>query len=438
MRFAIAVLIGRVVRFAGRFLHRSTNLPGQVALKICPDLLGRLTFQGKVIAVTGSNGKTTTSNLIAHILRQNGYSVVNNTEGSNLTAGVATTLLCSCTLGGHVAADFVVLEVDERYSRLIFKEMKLDYFLINNLLRDQVVRNGNPDIVLDKIAQAIHPGVKLILNANDPISQTISPETPRAYFGMARTGRSTDTCVNLTQDCKVCPYCFHTMQYEYFHYNHIGKFACSHCDYHMPQPDYLATDVNFETGDFCINGHPAKVTYTTVFHFMNTTAAVAVACEAGLKLEDAIAAAATFEVSRERYDEFDVGGRKAVLMLTKQNPVSLDQSISFVLTRPEEKTVVLFVNNVIYTENKDISWLYDVAFERLKGQADYIVCSGSRAYDIAVRLKLGGFEDSVLKVEDDLKKLRGVMESTTGTIYILAASAFGDEDGILDVLRPQK
>ena len=202
-----------------------------------------------------------------------------------------------------------------------------------------------------------------------------------------------------------------------------------------PQPDYLADQVDFESGRFTINTLPAQVNYTTPFHFMNTTAAVAVCCTAGLPLEGAIRGAATFQVSRERYDEFDVDGRKAVLMLTKQNPVSLDQNIAFVLTQESPKTVALYVNNVIYTDDKDISWLYDVSFERLVGEADYIVCSGSRAYDLAVRLELAGFDRDRMIIEDDNKKLREAMKRSQGTIYVLAASAFGDEDGILEVLR---
>ena len=175
--------------------------------------------------------------------------------------------------------------------------------------------------------------------------------------------------------------------------------------------------------------------YPTPFHFMNTTAAVAVCCTAGLPLEKAIAAAGTFEVSRERYDEFNVDGRKAILMLTKQNPVSLDQNIAYVLTKESPKTVALYVNNVIYTDDKDISWLYDVAFERLVGQVDWVVCSGSRAYDRAVRLELAGFDRDHMIIEDDNSKLREAMKRSEGTIWVLAASAFGDEDGILEVLR---
>jgi len=325
--------------------------------------------------------------------------------------------------------------VDERYSPIIFRELTPDIFVVNNLFRDQVVRNGNPDIVFQKIQEAIAPGVQPVLNANDPISQRLAPENHRVYFGMERTSRSADGPLFLTHDCKVCPECFHRLQYDYYHYNHIGAFRCGYCGYRTPEADFLAQDVDFEAGRFLINGTPASVTYRTTFHIINTTAAVAACVQAGLSLQKAIDGASTFAVSKVRYDEMTLLGRKGVLMLTKQNPTSLDQSISYALEQPEEKTVVLHVNNVLYTENKDISWLYDVTFERLRGRVDAIVCSGSRAWDIAVRLRQGGFSDEEYLVAEDLSQVKEVVGRTRGAIYILAASAFGNEDGILEALK---
>lgn len=434
MKFLLALLLGRLIRLAGRFTGRATNLPGQVALRLCPDFLGRFAFDGKIIAVTGSNGKTTTTNLIAHILRQGGYTVAINQEGSNLTSGIATTLLASSTLRGRLTQDFVVLEVDERYSPLIFARMTPHILVVTNLFRDQVVRNGNPDIIFDKITSAIAPGVELVLNGNDPISLRLCPQNPRVTYAMDRTHRSSDGAQFLTHDCKVCPHCFHKLGYQFYHFNHIGQFRCDFCGYRTPQPDFFAHEVDFDSGRFQINGHPASVSYRTTFHVMNTTAAVAACVQAGLPLERAIAGAATFSVSRVRYDEMTVCGRKGVLMLTKQNSASLDQSISFALEQPEEKIVVLHVNNVIYTENKDISWLYDVTFERLRGRVGSIICSGNRAYDIGVRLALGGFAPTDYRIVENLGTIKDTIRETQGAVYILAASAFGDEDGILEAL----
>lgn len=439
MRLFIAILIGKLLKFVGGFINRSTDLPGNVALKICPDLLSKLKIEGKTIAVTGSNGKTTTSNMIAHILSETegkkGKKIINNKEGANIISGCTTTLIGGSNLFGRVKADYIVLEVDERHSRLVFKDLPLDYFLINNLLRDQVVRNGNPDIVLDRILKAVGKDTTLILNACDPITSGICPDNNRVFFGMEETSLSTKECENITHDAKICPKCFGEMKYHYYHYNHIGDFYCDTCGYARAKENFLANNINFETGEFKINDVNVKTDYTTPFHISNMTAACACCVSCGVPLEDAANALKSFKVSKERFEKFDVDGRNASLMLTKQNPVSLDQSISYFLRQKGTKTAILYVNNVIYLENKDISWLYDVAFERMVGNADYIVCSGSRCYDTAVRLKLAGFDVDRLVIEPELSKLKESVQKTEGDIYILAASAFGNEDGVLDALK---
>lgn len=433
MRFQIALLAGKLLYAVGRRMGKATNLPGEIALKICPDMMGRFRFSGKVLAVTGSNGKTTTANMIAHILKENGYTVANNAKGSNLTGGVATTLLTSSRMNGKIEQDFVVLEVDERYSRLIFRDFSPDFLLCTNLFRDQLTRNGNVDVILEKLHEAIKPTVKLILNANDPISANLAPENPRVYYGMGRTDLSTDRCVNITHDAKVCPKCFGRMEYEYFHYNHIGAFHCPSCGYRMPEMKYQAAQVDFVTGDFTVNGFPVHTEYKTPFNILNTTAAVAACAELGLDFSRCCEAVSRFVVMKQRYDEFKVGDRTAVMILSKnQNPVSFDQSISYVLELPGEKTVVAYVNNINHTGHRDTTWLYDIGFERLCGKVDSVVCTGPRAWDLAVRLRLAGFPDSAVRVERELAALKPVVDGTRGTICIL--TELYDAKSILEVI----
>lgn len=421
MKRIIAILVGKILHFIGKPLGKSTNLPGEIALKICPNLISTFKIRGKVLAVTGSNGKTTTANMVAHILKSCGYSVANNAKGSNLTGGVATTLITSSNISGYIDRDFVVLEVDERFSRLIFRNFAPDIMLVTNLFRDQLTRNGNVDVIISKLTEAIKPNTKLVLNANDPISSLLAPDNDRVYYEMVKTTQSTEKSINITHDCKVCPICFAPMNYEFFHYNHIGKFSCSKCDYQTQKADYTAESVDFKTGSFLINGVPALTGYKSAFNFLNVTAAVALCCEAGVDIASAVKAVNTFKVSRQRFDEFDIGGRKAVMILSKnQNPVSFDQSISYVVDADEEeKTVIVFVNNINHTHNKDTTWLYDISFGRLDENIDSIICTGPRAYDLAVRLKLDGFNMKKVLTEPNLENLKSVVSQTKGTVYVL-------------------
>ena len=438
MRFALAALLCKAVTLAGKILGGGTDMPGRLALKIYPHAMKKLRFKGKIIAVTGSNGKTTTSNMIAHVLRKNNYKVINNALGSNLTSGIASVLLNAASLSGFVDADYVVLEVDECYSRFVFEDVPVDCYLVLNLLRDQVVRNGNPDLVFEKIAEAIskRPDMTLVLNGNDPISQKLSElGNKTVYYAMDRTPRSTDSCVSGIHDCKICPKCFSKMKYDFYHYNHLGKFHCSNCDYRSADPDFFGTAVDFENKTLVINDHPVQSSFITTFNMFNTIAAAAVCCTVGLDMKQFAYAVTSFTTLKDRQESFDFEGRNTTLMMTKQNAASLDQSISYVLEQEGEKTVVLFINNVLYLEYKDISWLYDVAFERLNGKVKNILCTGNRALDAAVCLKASGFTEPTMLYENDLSKVKEAFRKTSGDIYILAASAFGDEGKIIEELK---
>lgn len=437
MRFTLALLVGKLLAKLGGLLGKATNLPGQVALKICPDLMARIRFNGKVLAVTGSNGKTTTANLVAHILTQNGYSVAGNAKGSNLTGGVATTLLCASDLHGRARQDFIVLEVDERYSRLIFRWFSPDYLLVTNLFRDQLTRNGNVDVIVDKLHQAIGPDVQLVLNSCDPISGDLAPHNSRVYYGLAKTPLSTDESPNLTHDARVCPRCLGRMQYSYYHYNHIGQYRCPSCGYQSPKPQYLATDFDPATGDFAVGGQRVHTSYPSLFHVLNITGAIALCCSVGLPLDRAAAAASTFAVSKERLETFAVGDRQATMILSKnQNPVSFDQSISYLLERdcPGGKTAIILVNNINHTGHKDTTWLYDISFERLVGQVEQVVCTGSRALDLAVRLQVAGLRPDQVRIQPEVRQLVPVVADTTGDLFIL--TEIYDAHSILEVICP--
>ena len=438
MRLFIAICACRVLYFIGRLIGKGTSKPGDIARILCPKVLNRLKFDGKVICVTGTNGKTTTSNLITHMLRENGYTVINNSFGSNMLGGITTSLLTNCTFGGRVKADFSVLEIDERWLRFFVKEVTPDYVLLTNLLRDQIVRNCCPEIVLEKIKLGVTPGTTYILNANDPVSQQVSwgIDNKIVWFALGENDRSTKECRSGTNDAKVCPKCMHELSYDYYHYNHVGSFHCENCGFETPKADFLGHDLDFDNGVYKINGKETKMTFDATYFMFNTVAATAVCCSAaGMELEKALASAESFDIGvTKRYEEITVLGRKCQLILTKQNPASVDQSVDFVSEKEGPRTLIIISNNMFHTERKDVLFMYDVAYENLR-DVEHIIIVGKRRYDMAVRLKLGDIDMERVQICDKEENLRSCLEKTEGNIYVMTSSVFSNEDKVLEELK---
>ncbi len=438
MRLFIAILICRILYFVGRLVGKGTAKPGDIARAVCPNVLKRLKFDGKVICITGTNGKTTTSNMVSHILRENGYTVINNSFGSNMLGGITTSLLTNCTWGGRVKADFSVLEIDERWLRFFVKEVTPDYVLLTNLLRDQIVRNCCPEIVLEKIKLGVTPGTTYILNANDPVSQQVSwgIDNPVVWFALGESERSTKECKSGTNDAKVCPKCMHNLGYEYYHYNHVGKFRCENCGFESPKADYIGTDMNFEEAALAINGERVKLTFDATYFMFNAVAAAALCCSAsGKPLNEILRAMENFDIGvTKRYEEISVLGRKCELILTKQNPASIDQSVDFVAEKEGPRTLIIISNNMFHTERKDIIFMYDVAYENLK-EVEHIIIVGKRRYDMAVRLKLGDIDMEKVQICDKAEDLKACLEKTEGNIYVMNLLHTAGGDRSLEELR---
>ena len=405
LRFLIAVIVGKVSAFLlDKIFKRGTNTPGIIMLKICPDALARFTMPETTVCVTGTNGKTGTSNLLTHIIRNSGKTVVNNSKGSNMAPGLVSALVTQCTLSGKVTADVAVLEVDERSSQFIYTRFVPDYILCTNLFRDSIMRNGHSGFIFDKINDYLDEKTTLVLNGNDGISGLLGENRcNRVFFSVDRTSRSTEKCEDTVCDLIACPKCNHKLDYEFYHYNHIGVPKCSNCGFSMPESRFFASDVDFDKGTFVFNGDKGESLVLpfqkgNFFNVFNITGACAVCRLMGIDVDTIAESIEDLSSKTGRFQENLFGGVEVVSMLSKnQNPISCSQSLKYLGSTDKEKDVVLLItdsNDKIHG-HEDISWLYDTDFAPLADEKiKNVYIGGSRCYDLAQCLEIKGFDTS--------------------------------------------
>ena len=418
LRFLISLIVGKVsILLLDKIFKRGTNLPGEIMLKICPDALSRFTMPKTTVCVTGTNGKTGTSNLLTHIIRNSGKTVVNNSKGSNMAPGLVTALASDCNLGGKVKSDVAVLEVDERSSQFIYTKFVPDYILCTNLFRDSIMRNGHSGFIFDKINDYLDEKTTLVLNGNDGISGLLGEDKcNRVFFSVNKTERSTTKCEDTVCDLIACPKCNHKLEYEFYHYNHIGVPKCNSCGFEMPQSTYFASDVDFENGTFVFNGDKGEslvLPYQkgNFFNVFNITGACAICRLMGIDIDVIADSIEDLSSKTGRFQEDKFGGVEVVSMLSKnQNPISCSQSLKYLDSTENDKDVVLLItdSNDKVHGHEDISWLYDTDFAPLKSdKIKNIYIGGSRCYDLAQCLEIKGFDTSkfvLFENYDDLAK----------------------------------
>ena len=284
LKTAFVILTCKALSLVGRMVGKGSSLPGKICLRMDPNILKKIQLPSAVMAVTGSNGKTSTVEMIAHVLRSSGKKVAYNKEGSNQIEGVTTFLLNDCTLSGRVKSDIVLLESDERFARHTFKHFHPTHYVINNLYRDQMTRNGHTEWMYDIVKQSVYDDTRLILNADDPMVARFGMNRDNVvWFGVERMPFSHEKNDSVYNDGAYCPACKHPLTYDYYHYNHIGSYHCDHCGLHREKPAYAVTDASQEDQYIVINGESRiALSFNGVYHFYNTLAAFAACRELGI------------------------------------------------------------------------------------------------------------------------------------------------------------
>ena len=431
----LAILVCKLGRWVGKLVGKGSSMPGKAALKICPDILRRVQLPPHIIAVTGSNGKTSTVEMIAAILRSDGKNVVYNEEGSNQIEGVTTLVLAHATMGGKVKADVLLIESDERYAARSFQFFHPTEFVVTNLYRDQLTRNGHPEWVYDAILPALHPETELILNADDPLSSCFAEGRKNVkWFGLDKCSISTDVPTGVYHDGAHCPVCKGPMTYDYVHYNHIGAYHCAKCGHAKPATDYTATAVDLEEGTLTIDGGVTiQLAFRSIYNVYNILAAYVACRECGVTPETAAGVINHYILKNGRMQKFTLGQHHGTLLTSKhENSIAYDTNLRYIASNKADCAVLVIVDAVSRKYfTSETSWLWDIDFDQLaKPHVKKIVLSGRYCNDLAERFSFTSISPEVWSVQPDIAAAAAELKVQGGEdLYVV--TCFSDRDKLL-------
>ena len=430
IRAFFAILLCKLLRFVSRLLHRGgTAMPGRFALRLCPDLLDGLASQVKTVAVTGTNGKTTSARMIEEAFAEQGLSYLTNRSGANLIDGITTEFVMNSTLFGRVKKNYAVIECDEAAARKVFPRLKPRVVVVTNLFRDQLDRYGEVTHTLENIREALKgaPEALLCLNADCSLTASLADDLPNKvrWFGIEQGAAPSREKPEIS-DATHCIRCKTEYEYDYISYGHLGGFRCPKCGYRRHRADYAVVDIVEQRPDGSdivmeVGGEKQLVTVNlpAMYNIYNAAGAVAAVSEMGLGVKAAVDALAKFHCGFGRMETFDLAGGTRMMLV--KNPAGCNQVIEYLQTMKEKFVLVICLNDRA-ADGRDISWIWDADFEGLSalaGRLDQVIVSGDRAEDMRVRIKYAGVDDSFIRVERDYETLVRSLEQETRPVCMM-------------------
>lgn len=414
IKFYFAFYLAKISIIVLKIIRRdATQFPGKMAITLCPDFLNKIGKPKTIIAVTGTNGKTTVCNMIEDCLRENGYKFIDNQLGSNTNSGIASTFIKGANLLGKQKKDLAVFEIDERSSIRIYPYVKPTYLICTNLFRDSLMRNAHTEFISNMLTENIPKETKLILNGDDLIVSNLSPNNKRTYFGIDRISTDTNTCENITRDIIVCPKCDSKLEYEFVRYNHIGRAKCSKCEFKSPKIDYEVTSINFENKTMTIKHEEKEEIYdlinNNIINIYNMLATITLLKEIGLTQEQINKVLKKQKIVDTRYSKEKVKNIEVITQLSKgMNPIACSRAFDYVRKESGNKVVFVLLDDLHEAANgsENIAWHYDTDYEFLKDDSiKQILTAGARYLDTKVRLQMAEIDMGKVICKRDEKSL---------------------------------
>jgi len=436
IRLTVTIIISKAIIKICRLANwGGTTLAGRVALKLYPEIVKTISHNVRLIMVTGTNGKTTTTRIIEQVLKENKIGYITNKSGANLLSGIITTFIDNSDIKGICIQSTALIEIDEAAFKQACNHFEPDILVVTNFFRDQLDRYGELYTTLKGVKAGIEKlnKTRLVLNADDSLCASLGKDTSKQviYYGFDQNAhKGAEECIN--SDAMFCLYCKSRYIYNYHIYGHLGGFACENCGYSRPathvactavqqlttshsEIEFTAKGFNGLTGNDGISSEnpdgthqvfSAKIKLPGLYNIYNALAAAACGCLLDLPMEKIINALGSFECGFGRMETIKSDGKTIKVILVK-NPTGFNQVLNF-LTTEDKNAQLAFIINDNAADGRDISWLWDVDFEKLQDmqdRLDNIFTSGLRAEDMAVRLKYAGIFTNKISIVKDYKEL---------------------------------
>lgn len=416
MRFYIALWSSKLLLFFLKILKKEKDdKPGLLAYRICKNFNEKINKPDLTIVVTGTNGKTTVSSLIANMLKNDGKKVCYNDWGANTLSGHARCLIECVNIFNIKKKDVAVLELDETTAPITLKGINPTYVIVTNIEKDSIRRNDNPDYIFFRLQEgikSINPK-KIFLNADCPISSFLTDKNV-IYYGVFKTK---DEIINYkSKDLIICPKCYNEIKYLYQQYRSIGKFYCPKCGFKSYDNDYTLKIVNNKCKLLYKDKEEVyEILNNSIFNLYNEAAVLALFKELGYSYNKLKKLICTVSIPKNRIEQITINGITLLKHASKGQNVSASSTVFEALSKSKtNKAIVLLLNenyNGVSCGTETVTWIYETDFEFLnKDNIKKIYVGGVRYLDYKLRFKLAGIDDSKVIAIENEKDLINLIE----------------------------
>ena len=406
----VARTVGSLSRRSGR--GGGTTLPGRLLVRMAPDAIERLAAQldrGSIV-VSSTNGKTTTAAMISRILRADGRTPVHNRAGSNMHWGVATALL-------EQSGDEGLFELDEAWLPRVAPQLRPRLLVLGNLFRDQLDRYGELERLADEWAELVarlDGSCEFALNADDPLIADLGRDNELrrrpgvTYFGIEDESQALPELQH-AHDAKYCRRCGAPYVYDRAFVGHLGHYTCPNCDADRPSPDVAATtielhgisgsSVHVETPEGELD---LELPLPGLYNVYNALAAITATLRSGVPLDRVRYGLESMRAVFGRVETIEVSGKPVSILLIK-NPVGANEVLRTLQLESNNGAIDLWLAlNDRIADGRDVSWIWDADFELLADGVRRVVCTGTRAPEMALRLKYAGWPQDTIEVIESI------------------------------------